>query len=181
MTRDLRWALRLLSWSPAYAVTSVAVLALGIGANVAIFSVVNSVILRPLPYPDSSRLVFVWERFSNMPDQLGSRMRVARKNYLEWKRQNTVFADMAAFREMSLGESGVDHPRHVSTGFTSANLFPMLGVQARTGRMFASNEDRVAVLTDGYFETRFHRDPKTLGKSITIGGTAYTVIGVLPP
>jgi predicted permease len=181
MMRDLRYALRLLGRSPGYALTCVVVLALGIGANVAIFSVVNSIILRPLPYPDSSRLVFVWERFSNMPDQLGSRMRVAHKNYLEWKRQNAVFADMAAFREMSLSESGVDHPKRVSTGFASANFFPMLGVQARTGRMFASDEDRVAVLTDEYFETRFHRDPKTLGKSIMIGGTAYTVIGVLPP
>src|SRR5579859_7038718 len=131
MTRDLRHALRLLGRSPGYALTCIAVLALGIGANVAIFSVVNSIILRPLPYPDPARLVFVWERFSNMPDQLGSRMRVARQTYLEWKRQNGLSADMAAFREMSLTEGGVDHPMHVSTGFASANFFPMLGVQAR--------------------------------------------------
>jgi putative ABC transport system permease protein len=181
MWRDLRYALRLLGRSPGYALTCVAVLALGIGANVAIFSVVNSIILRPLPYPDSSRLVFLWERFPNMPDPPGGRIQVARKNYLEWKRQNTVFADMAAFREMSLSESGVDHPEHVSTGFASANLFSMLGVQARTGRLFSPNEDQVAVLTDGYFQSRFHRDPKALGKSITLGGVAYTVIGVLPP
>jgi putative ABC transport system permease protein len=181
MTRDLRYALRLLARSPGYALTCVAVLALGIGANVAIFSVVNSIILRPLPYPDASRLVFLWQHFPNMPDPPGGRIQVARRNYLEWKRQNTVFADMAAFREMSIGESGVDHPEHVSTGFASANLFPMLGVQARTGRLFSANQDQVAVLTDGYFEKRFHRDPKAIGKSITLGGVAYTVVGALPP
>src|SRR5579859_6990876 len=163
MTRDLRYALRLLLRSPGYALTCVAVLALGIGANVAIFSVVNSIILRPLPYPDAARLVFLWERFPNMPELPGGRVQAARKNYLEWKRQNTVFADMAAFREMSLSESGgVDRPTHVSTGVASANLFPMLGVQARTGRLFTASENQVAVLTDKYFESRFHRDPKTL-------------------
>src|SRR6202040_2253147 len=119
--------------------------------------------------------------FPNMPDPPGGRIQVARRNYLEWKRQNTVFADMAAFREMSLSVTGDDHPEHVSTGLASANLFPMLGAQARTGRLFTSNEDQVAVLTDGYFEKRFHRDPKAIGESITLGGIAYTVIGVLPP
>ena len=181
MMQDLRYALRLLARSPGYALTCVAVLALGIGANVAIFSVVNSIILRPLPYPDAGRLVFLWQHFPNMPDPPGGRIQVARKNYLEWKRQNTVFADMAAFREMSLNATGGDHPEHISTGLASANLFPMLGAQARTGRLFTSNEDQVAVLTDGYFEKRFHRDPKAVGKSITLGGVAYTVIGVLPP
>src|SRR5579864_6714319 len=173
--RDLKHAFRTLIQSPGYALTCVAVLALGIGANVAIFSVVNSIILRPLPYPDAGRLVFLWQHFPNMPDPPGGRIQVARRNYLEWKRQNTVFADMAAFREMSISESGVDHPEHVSVGFASANLFPMLGVQARTGRLFSANEDQVAVLTDGYFEKRFRRDPKAIGKSITLGGLAYTV------
>ena len=186
LVRDLRYALRLLGRSPGYALTCIAVLALGIGANVAIFSVVHSIILKPLPYPDPERLVFVWERVPNMPDPPGGRIQVARRNYLEWKRQNTAFADMAAFREMSVSESGFDHPEHVSVGFASANLFPMLGVRARTGRLFASNEegkgeDRVVALTDGYFEKRFHRDAKALGKSITLGGVSYTVIGVLPP
>jgi putative ABC transport system permease protein len=184
--RDLHFALRMLGRSPGYALTCIAVLALGIGANVAIFSVVHSIILKPLPYPDPERLVFLWERVPNMPDPPGSRIQVARRNYLEWKRQSTVFADMAAFREMSVSETGVDHPEHVSVGFASSNLFPMLGVRARTGRLFTQNEegkgeDRVAVLTDGYFQSRFHRDPKALGKSITLGGVSYTVIGVLPP
>jgi len=186
LLRDLRHALRTLFRSPTYALTCVAVLALGIGANTAIFSVVHSVILTPLPYPDASRLVFVWERFPNMPDPPGGRIQVARKNYVEWKRQNTVFSDMAAFRDMPLDETGIDQPQRISTGFVSANLFPMLGVRAHLGRLFTADEERkdndhVTVLTDKYFDHRFHRDPAALGKSIILGGAAYTVVGVLPP
>src|SRR2546422_8437676 len=100
LVHDVRYALRILRRSPGYALTCVAVLALGIGANAAIFSVVHSVILKPLPYPDAARLVFVWERFTHSSDPLFGRVQVARKNYLEWRRQSTVFDDMAAFRAM---------------------------------------------------------------------------------
>src|SRR6266850_3004253 len=118
LIRDLRYALRMLGRSPGYALTCVAVLALGIGANAAIFSVIHSVILKALPYPDAARLVFLWERLPLLTDPvMKGRIQVARKNYLEWKRQNTVFADMAAYRDMSVSETGTDHPRHVSTGF----------------------------------------------------------------
>src|SRR6266403_1962397 len=185
LLRDLRYALRTLSRSPGYVATCIAVLALGIGANVAIFSVVYSVILKPLPYPDPSRLVFVWERFPNMPTPLADRIPAARENFQEWRRQNAVFAEMAAFREMKLEETG-DHPSHVSIGWATATLLPMLGARARIGRLFTPDETRnetshVAVLTDGFFERRFHRDPKALGKSLTLGGVSYTVVGVLPP
>src|SRR5678816_1764510 len=120
---DLRYALRSLGRSPGYALICIAVLALGIGANTAIFSVVHSVILTALPYPDPSRLVFVWERLPGFPDPFDKRMFVARKNYLEWKRQTTVFSEMAALRENSVNETGVDHPRRISTGYVSPNLF----------------------------------------------------------
>jgi len=184
--RDVRYSLRAITRSPGYALTSIAVLALGVGANAAIFSAVYSVILTPLPYPDVDRQVFVWERLPNMPDPPGGRIQVARKNYLEWKRQNNVFQDMAAFREISWDETGIDRPRHVSTGLASSNVFALLGARAQLGRLFTAADDRagsdrVAVLTDTYFESRFHRDPNALGKSITLSGAAYTVIGVLPP
>ncbi len=183
---DLRLALRILLRSPGYALTCVAVLALGIGANSAIFSVVQSVILAPLPYPDAARLVFVWQRLPTLPDPPFGRIPVSRRNYLEWKRQSTVFADMAAFDEKKLEEAGSGHPQHVSTGFASANLFPMLGVRPSAGRSFRPDEERpssdhVAVLADAYFERRFHRDPAILGKNITLGGEIYSIIGVLPP
>jgi putative ABC transport system permease protein len=183
---DLLNALRALRRSPAYTLTCIAVLALGIGANAAIFSVIYSVILKPLPYPDPSHLVMVWERFPNMPDPPGSRIQVTHYSYLAWQRQNTVFSDMAAFRDASLNETGIEHPDHVVTGFASANLFPLLGVRARIGRLFTSaeerkNNDRVVLLTDAFFDARFHRDPRALGQSITLDGADYTVIGVLPP
>jgi putative ABC transport system permease protein len=182
---DLRYALNTLRRSPGYVLMCVAVLALGIGANAAIFSVLDGVILRALPYRDAGRLVFVWERFPAMPPPVGPRMRVARKNYEEWKRQSSVFADMAAFRGRQLDETGREHPRKLWAGFASVNLFPMLGVGPRLGRLFAPGEeraasDRVMVLTDAYFESRFHRDPGAVGKTVSLDGTAYTVIGVLP-
>src|SRR5580658_7405607 len=99
---DLLNAFRALRRSPGYALTCIAVLALGIGANAAIFSVIYSVILKPLPYPDPSRLVMVWERFPNMPDPPGSRLQSTHYSYQAWRSQNTVFSDMAAFRDISL-------------------------------------------------------------------------------
>src|SRR5579883_516301 len=183
---DVRSALRLLARSPAYVLTSVLVLALGIGANVAIFSVVDSVVLAPLPYPDASRLVFVWQKLVVLSDPLLGRSTVYHKNYVEWRKQNTVFDDMAAFAERTLDEAGREHPQHVSAAFASANLFPMLGVRARIGRTFTPEEERasqnrVAVIADPFFERRFHRDPQVLGQTVTLDGAVYTIIGVLPP
>jgi len=183
---DLLSALRALRRSPGYALTCVAVLALGIGANAAIFSVIDAVILRPLPYPDPSRLVLVWERYPNMPDPPGSRIQATHYSYQAWQRQNTVFSDMAAFCDFRLNETGIEHPDHVDTGFASANLFPLLGVRARLGHLFTAAEeikdkDHVALLTDAFFAARYNRDPNALGRSLTINGAAYTIIGVLPP
>ena len=184
--RDIRYALHTLRTSPGYTLMCIGVLALGIGANAAIFSVLYAVILHALPYPDPSRLVFIWERFPAVPAPIGDRMQPARKNYLEWKRQATSFAAIEAFRGMRIEEAGGDRPRQIQAGFASAGLFPMLGAPARTGRLFTAAEespgaDRVAVLSDRYFEQRFHRDPNVLGRAIALGGVAYTVIGVLPP
>jgi len=184
--RNIRYALHTLRRSPGYTLMCMGVLALGIGANAAIFSVLDSVIFQALPYPDPSRLVFVWERFPNMPPPIGPRMQVAYKNFVEWQRQNTVFSGMAAFREIELDETGADSPRHVSTGFASAELFQLLGARPPIGRLFTTAEERdgsgrVAVLGDAYFDRRFHRDPSALGRTVTLGDTAYTVIGVLPP
>jgi putative ABC transport system permease protein len=165
--------------------TGIAVLALGIGANAAIFSVISSVILKPLPYPDPSRLVLVWERFPNMPDPPGSRIQATQSTYQAWQQQNTVFSDMAAFCDFPLNETGVERPDHVETGYASANLFPLLGVQAHVGRLFdAAQEhkgnDHVVVLSDAFFASHYHRDASALGRSVTLDDSAYTIIGVLP-
>lgn len=186
LLNELISAFRALRRSPGYTLTCVAVLALGIGANAAIFSVIYSVILKPLPYPDPARLVLVWERYPNMPDPPGSRISVTHYSYLAWQRQNTVFRDMAAFCDFDLNETGIDRPDHVDTGYASANLFPMLGVGVHIGHLFGPGEERtgndhVVVLTDAFFDSHYHRDPTALGRSITLDGTAYTIIGVLPP
>jgi hypothetical protein len=183
---DFRYALRRLRVSLGYTLTCIIVLALGIGANIAIFSILGGVILNALPYPDSSRLVFLWERFPRLPPPVGDRVQVAHSNYLEWTRQSTLFAHIEAYRGMRLEETGGDHPVHVSAGFASPGLFPMLGTQARTGRLFTEKEDvagsdRVALLSDGYFEQRFRRSPSALGHTIRLGTVAYTIICVLPP
>lgn len=182
---ELRHALRTLAKVPGYALTCILVLAVGIGANTSIFSIISSVILKALPYPEPSRLVFVRERFPTASDPLFARMRAARANYLEWKRSNTVFQSMAAFQQMPLNETGNGAVRSTAVGFGAAELFPMLGVRARLGRLFEPEEERtggfVAVLSDEYFERRFHRSSAALGASLTLGDSIYTVVGVLPP
>jgi putative ABC transport system permease protein len=161
------------------------VIALGVGANVAIFSMVHSVILTALPYPDPERLVFVWEKLPNMPDPPGGRLQVARKNYVEWKRQNRSFAGMAAFQEEQLNDTTAGQARNVSAGSASGDFLPMLGVRPQLGRLFLPEEeragsDRVAVVTDEYFKKHLHSDPNALGKPITLAGVVYTIVGVLP-
>jgi putative ABC transport system permease protein len=183
---DLRYALRGLTKTPSYALTCILILALGIGANAAIFSIISSVVLRALPYPEPSRLVILWERFPTTSDPLFARIRVARRNYIEWKRQNTVFERVAAFRQLSLNEIVKGETQSVAVGFGAADLFPMLGTHARLGRLFGPAEERaghdlVAVIGDEYFERRFHRASTALGASITLGESVYTVVGVLPP
>jgi putative ABC transport system permease protein len=121
---DFKYALRTLRQSPGFALTAIAVLALGIGANTAIFSVVYSVILRPLPYPDASRLVFVWQHFRGMPAPFGDHMMVTRQNYREWQRQNAVFEEMAAFNIKPLDEIGDGYRTKVFTNLCYGELVP---------------------------------------------------------
>src|SRR5713101_837116 len=137
----MRQTLRALGRSPAYTVTCIAIVALGIGANAAIFSVVHSVVLKPLPFENPSGLVFVWERYPMIPE-FGERMNVRRNKYVDWKRQVTAFSDMAAFTGRNLAESGAGPPRHALTGFASANLFATFGVKAGAGRLFTADEER---------------------------------------
>lgn len=185
LLRDLRYAIHALRVNPAYTLMCVGVLALGIGANAAIFSVVNAVILNALPYPDPGRLMVLWERFPNLPAPINDRMLVAHSNFLSWKKQAVSFSAMEALASAQLETAG-DSRRRVKTAFGTPGLFPLLGVQARTGRLFTASEDnpasnRVVVLTDAFFDRQYHRDPAALGKSLRLGDTDYTIIGVLPP
>ncbi len=177
--------MRALAKVPTYSLTCILVLAVGIGANTAIFSIISSVVLKALPYPEPSRLVIVRERFPTASDPLFAHMRAARTNYLEWKRANSVFESMAAFQQQSLNENVNGEVRSTAAGFGAADLFPMLGVRARLGRLFEPDEERagglVAVLSDEYFERRFNRASAAMGASLRLGDSLYTVVGVLPP
>lgn len=182
---DFRTALRALRRSPGYAIACVLFLALGIGVNTAMFSVVYAVVLKPLPYPNTSRLVFLWEKIPSVPEPMGPRIPAQRIVYDEWRRLKNIFSDMAAWQEAPLNEGGVERPGTLSSGYVSANLFPLLGARAGAGRLFRADEDnkgrdRVVILSDAYFDRRFHRNPEALGKTVTLGGADYIVIGTLP-
>jgi putative ABC transport system permease protein len=181
----LGYAIRALRNSPGYTAACIAVLALGIGADTAIFSLVYSVVLKPLPYPDADRLVFLWERDPNY-DFFRERMGSNRVVYEDWRQQSKSFSGIAAFgAPNNLPESGVERPQAVNTIYVAADLLPMLGAQPNLGRLFRADEeqpgrDHVIILSSEYFEKRFHSDPGKLGQTLALDKVDYTVIGVLP-
>jgi predicted permease len=181
--QDIRFGLRMLVKSPTFTVVAVIALALGIGANSAIFSVVNTVLLRPLPYQDPDRLVMVWEDNSRHGYP---RDTPAAANYIDWRDQNQVFEGMAATAEMSFNLTGAGEPERIDGKRVSANLFNLLGVEPYLGRAFSSEEDqpgggRVVILSHGLWQRRFGSDMKIIGQSLNLNGESYTVVGVMPP
>ncbi len=177
---DLRFSLRWFARAPGFALVAVGALALGIGADTAIFSVVNGVLLQPIPYPEPDRLVAVYERASGF-DQ-GA---IAYPNFLDWRRENRSFRGIAAFRNNDFNFTGSGRPVHLSGEYVSAGFFPVLGVKPLLGRSFSPEEDRrgaggVVILGYGLWKGRFQADRAVLGKSVTLNGRVYTVIGVLP-
>src|SRR5262249_25254649 len=155
-------------------------LALGIGANTAIFSVLSAVVLRPLPFPQPDRLVMLRERNLNAGYDENA---PAAANYLDWQRENTVFEEMAAYdgyRHFNL--QGGDRPERVAGAAATASLFPLLGIQPLLGRTFALEEeqverDQVVLLSYGLWQERFNGDRDIVGKAVTLDGTSRTVIG----
>ncbi|MGH9942506.1 MAG: ABC transporter permease, partial [Pyrinomonadaceae bacterium] len=181
--QDLRYGLRMLLKNPGFTVVAVIALALGIGANSAIFSVVNTILLRPLPYRDPDRLVMVWE-----DNTKGGYPRdtPAAANYVDWRDQNQVFEGMAAIADMSFNLTGTGEPERIDGKRVSANLFPLLGVEPHLGRAFLPEEDqlggdRVVLMSHGLWQRRFGSDAAITGKPLTLNGESYTVVGVMPP
>ena len=179
---DLRLALRGLRKSPGFAATAIAALALGIGANTAIFSVVNAVLLRPLPYPEPDRIVRIERKY---PNGTGDSQSIPR--FIAFKNGNRVFDGITAydFAGPGLNLTGGDRPEQVKGIHVSADYFRVFGVSPARGRPFTAEEDRpggarVAVLSDGLWRRRFGADPKILGKPITLSGDQYTLIGIMP-
>jgi putative ABC transport system permease protein len=183
LLQDLRYGVRMLRKKPGFTFIAVLALALGIGANTAIFSVVNAVLLRPLPYKEPERLVMVWEH--NRPKGRTQNV-INPANFLDWQAQNSVFEQMAAFYDDQLNLTGPDaNPVEVPAQVTTVNLFTLLGVQAELGRAFIAEEgqegrDNVAILSHGLWQRRFGGDRSVIGKTLTLNGQSLTIIGVMP-
>ncbi|CAN5450535.1 ABC transporter permease [soil metagenome] len=178
--QDIRFAVRMLVKNWSVSAIIVVVLALGIGANTAIFSVVNAALLRPLPYADPDRLVRLTEDSPNVPQ-----MSISYPNLQDWREQNKVFSGLAGMQFRSLNLTGKDQPERLEGRAVSAELFDVLGVKPALGSSFAPEEDRpganpVCIISNGLWQRRFGSDPSLLSKQITLSGASYTVIGVLP-
>jgi predicted permease len=181
--QDVHFGVRMLMKNPGFTIVAVIALALGIGANSAIFSVVNTVLLRPLPYKDPDRLVMVWE---DATKQGFPRDTPAPANYIDWRDQNQVFEGMAAIADMSFNLTGVGEPERIEGRRVSANLFTLLGVEPQLGRAFLPEEDqpganRVVIMSHGLWQRRFGSDVTIIGKPLNLNGESYTVVGVMPP
>src|SRR5574341_96776 len=180
--QDLRYGARMLWKKPGFTLIAVITLALGIGANTAIFSVANEALLRPLPYQNPDELVMVWETAPKLGFPHND---VAPANFIDWRDQNQVFTHIAAFGGASLSLTGRGEPERIEGERVSASLFPLLGVAPALGRVFTEQEDRdgaqgVIVLSHGLWQRRFGGDPGVVGQSLTLDNRPYTVVGVMP-
>jgi putative ABC transport system permease protein len=179
--QDLRFGARMLVKNPGFTLIAALTLAVGIGANITIFSVVNAVLLRSLPYPESDRLVFLW---TEVPKQKIKERASAYANFSAWHEQNKSFEDLAVFDPTGVTLTGGAEPEGVMSVRASANLFPLLGVAPMLGRTFTTDEElqkaRVVVLSYGLWQRRFGASPNVLGQTLEIDGVSSQVIGVMP-
>ena len=182
LLKDIRYGVRGLVKRPGFTVIALITLALGIGANTAIFSVVNAVLLRPLQFKDPEQLVIVWEdaSFAGFP-----RNTPAPANYIDWKTQNQSFSDMAASAEVSFNITGDGEPERVTASAITSNFFPLFGVQPLLGRNFLIEEDRpgankVVVLSYDLWQSRYGGDRQILNRDIQLNGEKHVVVGVMP-
>jgi putative ABC transport system permease protein len=183
LLQDVRFGLRMLLKSPSISIVATIALALGIGANTAIFSVVNAVLLRPLPFPDPDSLVAIFETDNSRGYVRGSH---SYPNFFDLRAQNTVFERISTYRSGDFIMTGRGEPARLQSGVVTADLFPLLRVQPMLGRTFVPDEDkpsesRVVVLSHALFQKRFGSDPAILNQSLNLDGRSFTVIGVMPP
>jgi putative ABC transport system permease protein len=179
--QDLRYGARMLLKNPGVSAVAVVTLALGIGANTAIFSIVNAVMLRSLPYKNPDRLVSLW---TNVPEH--GRWRTSPGDFLDWKKQNTVFEDVAAFNSSTVTLTGDGEPEQMMGANVSAGYFAVVGVEPMIGRSFLPEEyeldkNQVVILGHAFWQSRYGADRKIINKAITLDGRSYRVAGVMPP
>jgi len=182
LLQDVRYSIRMLRKNPGFTLVAMIALALGIGANSAIFSVVNAILLRPLPFKDPAGLVRIWGKFdkSGIPKNW-----ISEPELLDLKEQSQSFEDLAAYETSGANLTGTGDPVRVKMASVNASLFSILGVQARIGRTFANEEDqpgrdKVVLIADALWRSRFGSDPALVGKTLGLSGTTYTVIGIMP-
>jgi hypothetical protein len=180
--QDLRYALRLLLRQPGISALAIVTIALGVGANTAIFSAVNAVLLRPLPYADPDRLVMIWEKrvTEGVLDNV-----VAPADYLDWEQRQRAFDAIAAFTTDTVDLTGTGEPARLAAGTVAPPFFDILGVSMALGRSFRSEEatmgqPQVVVLTHSLWRDRFRGDRAVVGRAIVLNGVPHEVIGVLP-
>jgi predicted permease len=185
LVNDLRYSLRVLSQKPGFTITAVLVLALGIGANTAMFTVIDATLLQPLPYADAGRLVNLFER--DVIDDHNQFNIVSPPNFRDWQRQSTSYVQMAAFRVRALNLSGSSGkpPERIEATMCTYNLFSTLGVQPPRGRRFLSEDDRpaaqrVAIVSQGLWQRLFAGSPDVLGRSLRLNGENHIIVGVMP-
>lgn len=181
VVRDIRHAARSLWRTPGFSLAVILTLALGIGGNTAVFSVVDQLLLRPLPYPDGGQLVMVEESFAG----LDSHADVSPANWLDWQRESRTVQRFAAWRSTSYTLTGADEPRRVSAQLVSSEFFPLLGVAPLLGRTIASDDDRVngpraAVLSYRAWQDQLGGDPHVIGRTIQLDDRPYSIVGVMP-
>jgi len=176
---DCRYGVRQLRQNPVFTTVAVLILALGIGANTALFSVVNGVLLNPLPYDQPDRLVAVYSRTTDFMHSS-----ISYPNFLDWQRDNHSFSALAGFREENFNLTGMGDAERVKADMVSATFFPLLGVKPMVGRLFTEQEDQlgeapVALISEGLWKRRFASSPDAIGKSVTLNGGLYTIVGVI--
>lgn len=185
LIQDIRYGIRSMSKSPGFVAIAVITLGLGIGANTAIFSVVNAVLLRPLPFKDPDHVVLVWgylERYAQTAEKLPS----SAGNYLALKDQTQSFEHLSAFRSWSWQLTGGGEPEQLQGARVSANFFAAVGASPMLGRAFVAEEDDpnrppVAIISHGLWQRQFGSDPNAVGRTMRLSGQTVTVVGVMPP
>jgi putative ABC transport system permease protein len=184
LIQDIRYGLRTLAKSPGFTIVAVITLALGIGANTAIFSIVNAVLLKPLPVPEPDRLLFVTSAFSNQADA-NRPFAMSYPDFFDMRAAAKSFTGLASYHGDNFTLTGLAQPLHVTGSTVSGDFFSVIGKQPFLGRGFTREEEkpgsRVAVLSHHLWDSAFHGDRGIVGRNITLDKQSYTVVGVMPP
>lgn len=178
--QDVRFAARMLGKNPGFAVIAVITLALGIGANSALFSVVNGVLLNPLPFQNPQKLVAIYKKMTQFKEAS-----IPYTSFLDWQKANRTLASMGVYREEDYSLTGQGEPERLHGQMISAGFFSTLGIKPFLGRVFRPEEDQigaapVVLISEGLWKRKFGSSRDVLGRAMELGGTAYTIVGVVP-